>query len=61
MNRAEEIKHIKDWLANRPSATMDPCLDERVRKVNRLHELTSRQRITERLPTKMMEAQEQKN
>lgn len=51
----DEIKHINEWLSNRPSATMDPCLDEVLVKLARLRELKS-QRRKERFPTRMMDS-----
>ena len=56
MNKEEEIKELEQWLANRPSPSMDPCIEERWRKSSRLAELKQRP-PKERLPTKMMEAQ----
>lgn len=52
----DEIKEIKEWLSNRPSATMDPCYDLVIAKRARLRELTTKRRA-ERLPSKMMESQ----
>lgn len=56
MTDEQEIKHIQEWLANRPSATMDPCLEERQSLQQRLRELKDKRR-KERLPSKMMESQ----
>jgi hypothetical protein len=54
---ADEAKELKEWLSNRPSATMD-CNYEKVIEVRaRLRELSCKRR-GERLPSKMMEAQQ---
>lgn len=57
MTDVEEINSIKDWLSKRPSATMDPCLEERWRKLQRLRELKSIRRREGRRTCKMMQAQ----
>lgn len=53
----EEIKSITEWLDNRPSASMDPFIEERERKVRRLYELKNRKRTTIRPPSRIMESQ----
>jgi hypothetical protein len=57
-NVDSEIQELQSWLANRPSATMDPAFDKRVIKRNRLRELLAEKRTTIRPPTNMMAAQQ---
>ncbi len=57
--RIEEISELKEWLSNRPSATMDPNYDKVIEVRARLRELSAERRKA-RLPTKMMEAQQMK-
>lgn len=54
-----EIAEIKEWLSGRPSASMDPCIDKVIVKLNRLSELKSMLRIDKgaRPDTHMMDAQ----
>ncbi len=55
--RIDEVSELKEWLSNRPSATMDPYYEKVIAVRARLRELSSKRR-GERLPSKMMEAQQ---
>lgn len=56
MTLKKEIEELKQWISNRPSATLDPFYDLVIVKRARLRELTAKRRA-ERLPSKMMESQ----
>ena len=52
----DEIYELTAWLASRPSACLDPFVDQIPGKLARLSELKARRR-TERRATTMMESQ----
>lgn len=56
MPEEDEIKYIKHWFANRPSASMDFDIEKRERMIDRLRHLKNKRRA-ERLPTAMMDSQ----
>lgn len=56
--REAKVKELEQWLANRPSASMDPAFDTRVRKINELRQLKSSRRTLDRPISKIMAAQQ---
>jgi hypothetical protein len=53
-----ELEEITDWLDNRPSASMDPSIEEREKKISRMHEIKSELRGNKIRPeSHMMESQ----
>ncbi len=56
---SNEAAELKEWLSNRPSATMDPNYEKVIAVRARLRALSAKRR-GERLPSKMMEAQQMK-